>query len=363
MNVPYYPLGKLLEQDRAAFHEALDRVLDSGCILLGRELERFEAAFAQVAGAAHCSGVASGLDAIALMFLASGIPEGSEVLVPANSFIASALGVERAGLKAVPVDIDPTTGNLDIAKLSDSCTSRTRAILAVHLHGIPCDMDALISTCKHLGLALFEDAAQAHGARWKERPCGSFGTAAAFSFYPGKNLGALGDGGAVTTSDPDLDARVRLWRNYGSQAKYVHELPGWNSRLEELQAAFLHTRLHHLESDNTARARAAARYTKLLANAPGIRLPVCPDGAEPVWHLFPILCDDRAAVRSRLEKAGIATLVHYPVPIHHQACMPHLAAHRLPGAEDWCARTLSLPIHPLLSDAEIDRVAGVLAEP
>jgi dTDP-4-amino-4,6-dideoxygalactose transaminase len=362
MNVPYYPLGKLLESDRAAFHQALDRVLDSGHILLGRELESFEAAFARVAGTAHCVGVASGLDAIALMLLASGLPEGSEVLVPANSFVASALGIERAGLKAVPVDIDPTTGNIDVAKLADSCTDRTRAVLAVHLHGIPCDMDALEAACKRLGIILFEDAAQAHGARWKGKPCGSFGAAAAFSFYPGKNLGALGDGGAATTSDPELDAQLRLWRNYGSRVKYVHQLPGWNSRLEELQAAFLSVRLAHLEADNQARSRAAARYRSLLAGVPGIRLPVVPDGAQPAWHLFPILCDDRAAVQSRLEKAGVATLVHYPVPIHRQACLPHLASRHLPSAEWWCDRTLSLPIHPLVSDAEIEHVAEALAE-
>lgn len=360
MSVPYYPLRSLLQDDRAAFHEALDRVLDSGHILLGGELERFEQEFARVAGSRHCVGVGSGLDAIALMFLASGFPEGSEVLVPANSFVASALGIERAGLHAIPVDIDPATGNIDPTALEAASTGHTRAVLAVHLHGIPCDMDALRRSCDALGLALFEDAAQAHGARWKGAPCGSFGVAAAFSFYPGKNLGALGDGGAATTSDPELDAQLRLWRNYGSRVKYVHEIPGWNSRLEELQAAFLSVRLRHLEADNAARARAAVRYRELLRDAPGIRLPTIPDGAEPAWHLFPILCDDRTAVQARLEKAGIVTLVHYPVPIHRQACLPHLASRSLPHAEHWCASTLSLPIHPLLSEAEIEHVAGAL---
>lgn len=360
MNVPYYPLGKLLEPDRTAFHEALDRVLDSGSILLGRELESFEAAFARVAGSAHCVGVASGLDAIALMFLACEYPEGSEVLVPANSFIASALGVERAGLKAVPVDIDSSTGNLDIAKLGSACTPHTRAVLAVHLHGIPCDMDALISTCDHLGLDLFEDAAQAHGASWKGKPCGSFGRAAAFSFYPGKNLGALGDAGAVTTSDPELDSQLRLWRNYGSRVKYVHELPGWNSRLEELQAAFLSVRLKHLDSDNRARSHAASRYRALLAGAPRLRLPVVPEGAEPSWHLFPILCEDRAAVQVRMEAAGVTTLVHYPTPLHRQPALPGHDHRHLPGADEWCKSTLSLPIHPLLSNEEINLVAATI---
>lgn len=362
MNVPYYPLGELLKPDRQAFHEALDRVIDSGHILLGRELESFEQAFARIAGTSHCVGVGSGLDAIALMLLASNLPKGSEILVPANSFIASALGIERAGMSAVPVDIDPATGNIDAAKLEDSLSSRSRAVLAVHLHGIPCDMDALASECSRLGLLLLEDAAQAHGARWKGVPCGSFGVAAAFSFYPGKNLGALGDAGAVTTSDPGLAEQIRLWRNYGSRVKYVHDLPGWNSRMEELQAAFLSVRLAHLPSDNLARARVAQRYAAHLRHVGGIRLPVVPKDAEPSWHLFPILSPDRALLQERLEKAGIPTIVHYPTPLHHQKSLPGHMHRRLPGAEEWCRHTLSLPIHPLLGEAQIDHVAKVLSQ-
>jgi len=359
MNVPYYPLGALLAQDRGAFHEALDRVLDSGRILLGAELEVFEHEFARIAGTRHCAGVSSGLDAIALMFLASGIPAESEVLVPANTFIASALGIERAGLRAIPVDIDPLTGNIDPSKLDDSTSSRTRAVLAVHLHGIPCDMDALQAECARLGLQLFEDAAQAHGALWKGRPCGSFGRAAAFSFYPGKNLGALGDGGAVTTSDPELDVAVRLWRNYGSRTKYVHELPGWNARLEEIQAAFLSVRLRHLDADNEARRVAANRYRERI-HMPGIRLPIVPEGATPAWHLFPILCADRSDAQARLEKAEVATIVHYPTPLHRQTSLPGHGHRNLPAAEEWCLHTLSLPIHPLLALAEIDHVVQAL---
>ena len=361
MSVPYYPLGALLREDRVAFHAALDRVLDSGQILLGGELESFERAFARTCGTTSCVGVASGLDAIALMLLAADLPSGSGVLVPANSCVASALGGERAGLRAVPVDIDPATGNVDPDAIAERASGDVRALLAVHLHGIPCDMDALRAVCERKGLVLFEDAAQAHGARWKGDPCGSFGRAAAFSFYPGKNLGALGDGGAATTSDPELDARLRLWRNYGSRTKYLHELPGWNSRLEELQAAFLSIRLRHLDADNAARTRVAARYRELLRDVPGIRLPAIPAGADPSWHLFPVLCDDRDAARARLEAAGVASLIHYPVPIHLQPCMSHLGGMRMPGAEDWCARTLSLPIHPLLSESEIVQVARSLA--
>lgn len=360
MKVPFLPLDRLLEPHRAEFHAALDRVLDSGRVLLGTELERFEVAFAAHAGTAHAVGTSSGLDALALMFLASELPAGSEVLVPANSFIASALGIERAHLRAVPVDIDPRTGNIDPSRLEDALTSRTRAVLAVHLHGIPCDMDALGTTCTRLGLELFEDAAQAHGALWRDRPCGSFGRAAAFSFYPGKNLGALGDAGAVATNDPELDDRLRLWRNYGSRRKYEHELPGWNARLDEIQAAFLSIRLARLSSDNTARRRCAEIYRSRLADDQEIQLPEIPPGAQPAWHLFPILTRGRDALQEHLAAAGIGTLVHYPVPLHRQPCLPGNEHRALPGAEAWCARTLSLPIHPMLSAEEIDQVCEAI---
>lgn len=361
MKVPFLPLDRLLEPHRAQFHAALDRVLDSGRVLLGTELERFEAAFATHAGTAHVVGTSSGLDALALMFLAAELPAGSEVLVPANSFIASSLGIERAHLRAVPVDIDPRTGNIDPSRLEEATTSRTRAVLGVHLHGIPCDMDALGAACTRLGLELYEDAAQAHGALWRDRPCGSFGHAAAFSFYPGKNLGALGDAGAVSTDDPGLDDRLRLWRNYGSRRKYEHELPGWNARLDEIQAAFLSIRLAGLAADNAARRRCAALYRSRLADVEGIQLPDIPVGALPVWHLFPVLSDDRDALQRRLEAAGIGTLVHYPVPLHRQPSLPGNEHRVLPGAEAWCARTLSLPIHPLLSEEEIDQVCEAIA--
>lgn len=360
MKIPFLPLGRLLSADREAFHAALDRVLDSGWLVTGPELEAFESEFARLAGTRHCAGVASGLDAIALMFLAADYPRGSEVLVPANSFIASALGVERAGLKAVPVDIDPRTGNVDPDSVRRSCGPDVRALLAVHLHGIPCEMDALRSVCDEKGIDLFEDAAQVHGGRFGGKPCGSFGRAAAFSFYPGKNLGALGDGGAVATSDSSLDDRIRLWRNYGSRTKYVHELPGWNSRLDELQAAFLRARLAHLESDNLARRRCAAKYSERLAGVPELSLPSVPPGAVAVWHLFPILSERRDALRQKLDNAGIGTLVHYPVPLHLQKSLAVPPGMRLPGAEEWCARTLSLPIHPLLEDRDIDFVCEAI---
>lgn len=357
--LPWLPLRDLNERDRVAFHRDLDAVLDSGRLLLGSRLEEFESAFASVAGTAFCRGTASGLDAIALMLLAAGFPAGSEILLPANTFVASALGVLRAGLVPVPVDIDPATGNLDPRLLAGSISERTRAVLVVHLHGIPQDMDTLGEAASALGLEIFEDAAQAHGATWKGRPCGSFGRAAAFSFYPGKNLGALGDAGAVTTSDPTLARAVELWRNYGSPEKYRHDLPGWNSRLDELQAAFLATKLPRLEADN-ARRREIAAILRDGIRHPDVHLPEPPAGADPCWHLFPVLCPDRDRLRRHLDAQGIETLVHYPVPLHRQPCLSSLARQTLPEAERWCASTLSLPCHPLSTPEDARRIASAV---
>lgn len=353
--IPYLPLGQILSRDRAAFHEDLDAVLDSGHMLLGPALERFEAGFATCAGTRHFVGMASGLDAIALMLLALDYAPGSEILMPANTFVASALGTLRAGLVPVPVDIDPDTGNLDPALLEAAVTPRTRAVLAVHLHGIPCDADLLHAQCARLGLDLLEDAAQAHGATWKGRPCGSLGRAAAFSFYPGKNLGAFSDGGGVSCDDDALAASLKLWRNYGSREKYRHELAGWNSRLSDLDARFLSRRLARLDADNSRRRELADAYCRGLRN-PHLRLPRVPEGAEPCWHLFPVLTRHRDALQAHLRKDGIASLVHYPNPLHRQECLPDLHGSSLPHAEAWCRETLSLPLHPLLSDAELARI-------
>ena len=359
-HLPWLPLGEINRAHREAFHAALDRVLDSGRLLLGQELSGFEAAFAHVCGAAHFLGTASGLDALAIAFLALELPEGREVLVPANSFVASALGISRAGLVPVPVDIDPATGNIDPQEIPRKSTPRTRAVLAVHLHGIPAPMDRICQIAESAGLAVVEDAAQAHGAALHGRPCGSFGAAAAFSFYPGKNLGALSDAGGIACRDAGLAGRIALWRNYGSREKYRHELPGWNSRLSDLDAAFLHAKLASLAQENRRRREIAARLRELLIGT-SVRLPEVPEGAEPSWHLFPVLSPRRDALRSHLAESGIETLIHYPVPIHRQDCYPGLHRLSLPASEAWCSQTLSLPVHPLLTDAQVERIATAVA--
>lgn len=353
--IPYLPLGQILSRDREGFHADLDAILDGGQVLLGPSLESFEEAFARCAGTRRFVGMASGLDAIALMLLALDYPEGSEILIPANTYIASALGILRAGMLPVPVDIEPATGNLDPALLEDAVTSRTRAVLAVHLHGIPCDAPALRSACARLGLDLLEDAAQAHGASWDGIPCGSYGRAAAFSFYPGKNLGALSDGGGVACDDEALDASLRLWRNYGSRVKYRHELPGWNSRLSDLDARFLLRRLSRLEPDNARRRELAAEYRRNLSN-PHLRLPEVPAEASPCWHIFPVLTPERERLQAHLKESGIHTLAHYPLPVHRQDCLPQLHGRSFPHAESWCRETLSLPLHPLLTASQLGRI-------
>lgn len=357
--IPYLPLGRILSRDREAFHQDLDAVLESGHVLLGPALESFERKFAACAGTRHFVGMASGLDAIALMLLALGYPTGSEILMPANTFVASALGTLRAGLVPVPVDIDPFTGNIDPSRLEAAVTPRTRAVLAVHLHGIPCDADTLSAACDRLGLDLLEDAAQAHGATWKGRACGSLGRAAAFSFYPGKNLGAFSDGGGVSCDEDELADALRLWRNYGSREKYRHELAGWNSRLSDLDALFLTRRLERLEADNSRRRALAEAYRQGLSN-PHLRLPLVPEGADPCWHLFPVLSKHRDALQAHLRADGVATLVHYPRPLHRQECLPDLHGLSFPHAERWCRETLSLPLHPLLADGELVRILSSL---
>jgi dTDP-4-amino-4,6-dideoxygalactose transaminase len=352
-------LGELNRRHRTDFHAALDEVLDGERVLFGQFLTHFEARMAEIAGTRHFLGTASGLDAIALLLLAKNFPEGSEVLVPANSFVASALGIVRAGLSPVPVDIDPGTGNLDPGEISRKATSRTRAILAVHLHGIPAPMEEIRREAEARGLAVLEDAAQAHGASLNGRPCGSLGNGAAFSFYPGKNLGALADAGGIACDDDALAGLVELWRNYGSREKYRHELPGWNSRLSELDAAILLAKCAGLEPGNARRREIAARYRKEISN-PALRLPSVPCRATPCWHLFPVLCRQRDALRTHLATLGIETLIHYPVPIHRQECFPKLHALNLPGAEEWCGQTLSIPLHPLLTESEVARVLDAL---
>jgi dTDP-3-amino-3,4,6-trideoxy-alpha-D-glucose transaminase len=346
---------------------AVSRVIADGAYVLGPELERFEAAFAQEVGAAHCVGVASGLDALALSLEARGVGPGDEVIVPAHTFIATWLAVSRVG--AVPVPVEPIPGgfNLDPDGVRGALGPRTAAILPVHLYGEPAPLGELRRIAERHGLALLDDAAQAHGAQLEGRPIGSGTDATAWSFYPSKNLGALGDGGAVTTNDPALAGRLRRLRNYGSEEKYLHPERGSNSRLDELQAAMLGCKLSRLGSWNSRRRELAARYSAGLAGLP-LRLPAVDGGPGEeglhVFHLYVVRSDRRDRLRASLATAGVQTGIHYPVPCHRQGAFATSPAAQadLPLSDRLAAEVLSLPIGPHLSDEQADRViAGVRA--
>ena len=354
--VPFLDLQRINDRHRAAYQAALSRVLDSGRVLLGEETAAFEREFAAWCGASHCVGVGNGFDALHLVLRAWGIGPGDEVIVPSHTFIATWLAVSEVG--AVPVPVEPTPGccNIDPALVEASITPRTRALIAVHLYGQPAPMRELAEIARRHGLKLLEDAAQAHGAQLDDRPCGGLGDAAAFSFYPGKNLGALGDGGAVTTNDPVLAERVRRIGNYGSSVKYHHEVAGVNSRLDELHAAFLRERLRALDADNGHRRRVAQAYRAGLAGLPGLSLPAGDEaGRRSAWHLFVVRHGRRDALAELLTARGVGTLVHYPLPIHRQGAYADTPLSRLslPLAEAWAREALSLPIGPTISDEEV----------
>lgn len=354
--IPFLDLQRINDRHRGAYQAALARVLDSGRALLGEETAAFEREFAAYCGAAHGVGVGNGFDALHLVLRAWGIGAGDEVIVPAHTFIATWLAVSHLGARPVPIEPDAHTGNIDATQVEAAITPRTRALVAVHLYGRPAPMRELAAIAQRHRLKLLEDAAQAHGARLHGRPCGSLGDAAAFSFYPGKNLGALGDGGAVTTDDAALAERVRRLANYGSAVKYRHELAGVNSRLDELQAAFLRERLRCLDADNAQRRAVAQAFREGLAGTPGLTLPA-PDDASSLsaWHLFVVRHPQRDALARALAARGIATLVHYPVPIHRQGAYADtpLARLRLPQADMWAQQVLSLPIGPTLGLGEV----------
>jgi len=342
-------------------------VIAHGTYVLGPELERFEAAFAEEVGAAHCVGVGSGLDALALALLARGVGAGDEVIVPAHTFIATWLAVSRIG--AVPVPVEPLPGgfNLDPAAVRAAIGPRTAAIVPVHLYGEPASLGALRTIAEQAKLALIDDAAQAHGARLEGRPLGTGTDATAWSFYPSKNLGALGDGGAVTSDDACLVARLRRLRNYGSEQKYVHLEQGANSRLDEIQAALLTCKLPRLGSWNARRRLLAERYAAGLADLP-LELPATGGSvnaeATHVFHLYVILCAEREKLRTALAASGVETGIHYPIPCHRQAAFANSPAAKadLPVSDRLASEVLSLPIGPHLSDNDADRViAGVRA--
>jgi dTDP-4-amino-4,6-dideoxygalactose transaminase len=330
---------------------------------LGPEVAQFECDFARLCGCDRAIGVSSGTDALKLAYLAAGVRPGDEVIVPANTFIATAEAVSHIGATPVFVDCLPETANIDPSKLADACTEHTRAVVPVHLYGQPADMDPILRFAADRGIAVIEDACQAHGASYRGRPAGSMGVAAAFSFYPGKNLGALGDGGAVTTSDPHIGDEIALLRNHGQSDKYTHAAIGYCDRLHNMQAAFLSVKLPYLAAANTARRAAAAHYDTLLADIPGVEPIGRRDDVDHVFHLYVIQVDDRDAVRATLDAADIESGIHYPVPLHLTPAYRSLGygTGDFPVAERLAGRILSLPMHPYLTPEQIERIAEVLA--
>jgi dTDP-3-amino-3,4,6-trideoxy-alpha-D-glucose transaminase len=356
--VPFLDVRAATQELEAPVLEAIERVVGGGRYILGEETVAFEREFAAFTGAKHAVGVGNGLDAIALALKALGVGPGDEVIVPTNTFIATWMAVSHTGAR--PVGAEPTVGqwNLDPDRVEDAITPRTRALVPVHLYGQPADLAELLAVAEKHGLAVVEDAAQAHGARYCGRRIGAHGHAVAWSFYPAKNLGALGDAGAVTTDDPDIAARVRSLRNYGSSQKYVHELLGSNSRLDEIQSAVLRIKLHHVDSWNARRQAIAKRYAQELADIPGIRLPSVSPGREHVWHVYVIDHESRDELQKHLATSGIGTLVHYPIPPHLSGAFAPLGLVEgtFPIAERAARTHLSLPIGPHLSEENVTRV-------
>jgi dTDP-3-amino-3,4,6-trideoxy-alpha-D-glucose transaminase len=340
------------------YDAAYRRVMESGQYILGPELEAFEAEFAAYCGARCSVGVASGLDALMLILRAYGIGPGDEVIVPAHTFIATWHAVTHAGAIPVPVDVLENTFNIDPDRIDRAVTSRTRAIIAVHLYGQPAMMSEIRGCAARHELRLIEDAAQAHGAEYRGSRAGALADASGFSFYPAKNLGAFGDGGAVVTDDPSLADRVRRLRNYGASGKYDHDLRGFNSRLDPLQAAFLRTGLKHLDGANARRAEIARAYFQGLPGVPGCGLPAVAAETRPAWHLFVIRHPDRDRLRKSLESSGIETLIHYPVPPHLSPAYAGLGfkSGDFPVAERLAASVLSIPMGPHLDDPSVERV-------
>jgi dTDP-4-amino-4,6-dideoxygalactose transaminase len=359
--LPFLDLKSINQAHRGELLAAFERVLDSGWYVLGQEVQAFEHEYAQHCGAAHAVGVANGLDALVLSLRALGIGPGDEVIVPSNTYIATWLAVSHVGATVVPVEPLEATFNIDPARVEAAITPRTRALMPVHLYGQPADMAPLLAIARRHGLRVVEDAAQAHAARYQGRHLGAHGDAVAWSFYPGKNLGALGDAGAVTTDDPALAARLRELRNYGSKVKYHNEVIGYNSRLDELQAALLRTKLPHLEADNQHRAAIAQRYLAAFADLP-LGLPTVPAFAQPAWHLFVVRHRRRNSLAQGLAAEGIGTMIHYPVAPHLQPAYAQLGLQRgaLPISERLHDEVLSLPIGPAQDDDQTSRVIAAV---
>ncbi|MEM2591324.1 MAG: DegT/DnrJ/EryC1/StrS family aminotransferase [Thermofilaceae archaeon] len=362
-HIPFLDLASLHAQFREELTAAFLRVLDSGRYILGEEVDAFEEEFARYCGARYCIGVGNGLDALHLILRAYGLGPGDEVIVPANTYIATWLAVSHSGATPVPVEPDPRTYNIDPGRIPEVITERTKAIIVVHLYGQPADMDPILEIGRSRGLIVIEDAAQAHGARYKGKRTGSVGDAAAFSFYPAKNLGALGDGGAVVTNDAHVAEYVRALRNYGLREKYVHEVKGFNSRLDPLQAALLRVKLRYIDEWNRRRQEIAAIYTEALNPlSPAIVLPYIQPFVEPVWHQYVLRCAERDKLRTHLRENGIETMIHYPVPPHLQPGYKEYRGQRFSITEELARTSLSLPVGPELSDGDVEYIVRSIGE-
>jgi dTDP-4-amino-4,6-dideoxygalactose transaminase len=361
--IPFLDLLSIQRSQRAELIEAFERVLDSGWYILGQEVQHFEHEYAAYCGAEHCVGVGNGLDALSLVLRGWGIGPGDEVIVPSNTYIATWLAVTHAGAMPVPVEPDPVTFNLDHQKIRGAITARTRAIIPVHLYGQPADMNPILELARDQGLRVLEDAAQAHGARYHGKRLGAHGDAVAWSFYPSKNLGALGDGGAVTTNDGTLANRLRELRNYGSKHKYQNELIGYNSRLDELQAALLRVKLPKLDDNNRHRAQVAGQYLRGLAGL-DLQLPEVPPYSDPAWHLYVVRHPQRNKLAKMLNEAGVGTVIHYPIAPHLQPAYAHLELGKgaFPISEVMHAQVLSLPIGPTQTPEQTQRIIEVVQQ-
>ena len=356
--IKFLDLHKINERFRGELDAAAKRVLDSGWYLLGKENEAFEAEFAAYCGVKHAIGCANGLDALKLIIRAYGFGPGDEVIAPANTYIASLIAISANGATPVLVEPDPGTCLIDPAKIEERITPRTKAVMVVHLYGRVCEMGAIDVLAKKHGLKVIEDCAQAHGAYFGDRRVGNLGDAAGFSFYPGKNLGCLGDGGAVTTNDDELATKIRALRNYGSDVKYHFPYRGTNSRLDEIQAAWLRVKLPHLDADNARRAEIAARYCREIANS-AVTLPSASDGSRQlsnVWHVFPVRTERRDEFQAYLTEKGIQTVIHYPIPPHRQPAYSEWHGLKLPITEKIHETIISLPISPVMADDEVAEV-------
>jgi dTDP-4-amino-4,6-dideoxygalactose transaminase len=360
--VPFLDLGASYRDLKSEIDEAVGRALASGWYILGPEVSAFEDAFAASCGAAHVVGVANGLDALHLVLRAWRVGPGDEVIVASNAYIATWLAITMTGATVVPVEPREATGNLDPDRLEAAITPRTRVVLALHLYGQPAEMTAIMSIARRHGLRVLEDAAQAHGAAYEGRPAGVLGDAAAWSFYPTKNLGAFGDAGAVMTGDAETADQVRVLRNYGSRRRYDNEVAGFNSRLDPMQAAILGVKLRRLDEWNRRRRRLADRYHAALAGCPDLKLPVVAAGADPAWHLYVVRTPHRDALQAHLAQAGVETLIHYPIPPHKSGAYRSspLGLASFPIAERLAGQVLSLPVGPHMSDADQDRVIAAV---